>query len=122
MINSLKTFLSFGLLLALYLTILPGSLTAGERPGKHPGAQVTTSPATNSSFTSGVILPKKASETQYRLVSLQGELVTTFSAPAGQGRRIILSMDLDNLPQGPYLLIEHDGSRRESSSVIIVGP
>jgi hypothetical protein len=34
-------------------------------------------------------------------VSLQGELVTTFSAPAGQGRRIILSMDLDNLPQNP---------------------
>lgn len=114
--------LTLGLLVCVSFFFHPEAAFSGERPKVGEGiqkVQVTPSALIRTGFRSA---PAKPALATYRLLTLQGDLVMTLSAPAGQSSTIHLASELGNLPKGPYLLIEHDGSRRESSSVIIVGP
>ena len=59
---------------------------------------------------------------RYDICSLNGDVVMQIVIPISHPGTFIQALELGGLPKGPYLLFDHDGSRRDSSSTIIVGP
>ncbi|HRZ77905.1 MAG TPA: hypothetical protein P5248_11095 [Bacteroidales bacterium] len=95
---------------------------AGVRPGEGGRRTVKVMPHPVRGQAIIEVQALQAGTYHFRLLNMQGDEVLVFSIPVMQPGTYFQAVDLGELPKGPYLLIEHDGSRRESSSVIIVGP
>lgn len=107
-------------ILAIFIINTP--LIAGQDGDRFPSSIIKVFPqpcVQHLNVDLNVFIP---GEVTLQVYSFDGKLIlqqTNFYPSAG---RYIQKLDLGDLPFGPYLLLDHDGSRRDASQMIIVGP
>lgn len=115
-IKYIGTGLFFMALLCLHTTLMAGN------DGVVQEKQLKVYPQPANETITVELNATQAGQVTLQLCSLEGEVImseTIFCEHPGNHR---ISFNIDRLPQGPYVLLDHDGSRRQSAQIIIVGP
>lgn len=115
-INRIKA----GLLLISMLLI--NSMTFAGNDGRKSEAKTKVFPQPGIEVINIEFSVDKASMVTFQLCTMTGEVVQTINVACDYAGLYNQSIQVRGLPQGPYLLLEHDGSRRQTGQIVVIGP
>lgn len=109
-------------LCTLFLFFLASPLTAGSGSDREKNTATKVYPQPAGEFINLELHATSSGVYTIQLFTLSGQLVIQENILVASPGTFVYTLDASELAPGPYVMKEHDGSRRSSSTTVVIGP